>query len=396
MMVIIIVFLTSNQKNSKKLLTFFSNNSILVTVVSTQMIRVLKISTHYIIIKGVKEMELGKRKEMILSAIVEHYIRTGEPIGSKLLMQTLPISVSSATIRNEMSELHEMGLLEQPHTSAGRIPSQIGYRYYIDNLMNTNQLSEEERMLIRSELEKSMGNPDKLLSKAGEMLARLTGCAAVATTPTDEGATIKHIELMPVGRRIAMIVMMTSSGIIKNGICKTETEITQDMVSCFYDIVNECFVGHPVSDVGTVMIQTLVASLGENALTMSPLFVVLADIASQAQQAEIRLEGEQNLLNHREYGSDIYEMMQFFDEKEKLERAISENKKGLQVIIGRENMYRQLENSSMIISRYSIGGHDGGAIGIIGPTRLDYARLIPSIEYLTDLVGKMLTDTLEE
>ena len=341
-------------------------------------------------------MELGKRKEMILAAIVEQYIKSGEPIGSKFLMDALPISVSSATIRNEMSELHEMGLLEQPHTSAGRIPSQAGYRYYIDNLMNANELSENERELIKNELERSMGSPDKLLEKAGEMLARLTGCAAIATTPTDEGAVIKHIEIMPVGTRIAMIVMMTSSGIIKNGICKVETELTKDMVQCFYDIVNECFIGRPVSDVGTVMIQTLVASLGSNALAMSPLFVVLADIANQALQAEIRLEGEQNLLHHREFGNNAYEMMQFFDEKDKLERAISESKKGLQVIIGRENMYRQLENSSMIISRYSIGGHDGGAIGIIGPTRLDYARLIPSIEYLTELVGKMLTDTLEE
>ena len=241
-----------------------------------------------------------------------------------------------------------------------------------------------------------MGSPDKLLEKAGEMLAKITGCAALATTPTDEGATIKHIELMPVGTRIAMIVMMTSSGIIKNGICKTDTEITRDMVNTFYDIVNECFIGRPVSDVGTVMIQTLVASLGANALSMSPLFVVLADIASQAMQAEIRLEGEQNLLHHREFGNSIYEMMQFFDEKDKLERAIATDKPGLNVIIGKENMYRQLENSSMIIARYSIGGHDGGTIGVIGPTRLDYARIIPSIEYLTSLVGEMLTDTLEE
>lgn len=346
--------------------------------------------------KGCEEMELGKRKELILAAIVEQYIKSGEPIGSKLLMQSLPISVSSATIRNEMSELHEMGFLEQPHTSAGRIPSQAGYRYYVDKLMNTDELSGEDRRLIRNELERMAGDPDKLLEKAGEMLARLTGCAAIATTPTDEGATIKHIELMPVGRKIAMIVMMTSSGIIKNGVCKTETELTPDMVQCFYDIVNDCFIGHPVSDVGTVMIQTLVASLGANALAMSPLFVVLADIANQALQAEIRLEGEQNLLHHREFGNNIYDMMQFFDEKDKLERALSSSKDGVQVIIGKENMYRQLENSSMIISRYSIGGHDGGAIGIIGPTRLDYAKLIPSIEYLTDLVGKLLTDTLEE
>ncbi len=341
-------------------------------------------------------MELGKRKEMILAAIVEQYIKSGEPIGSKLIMQSLPISVSSATIRNEMSDLHELGLLEQPHTSAGRIPSQAGYRYYVDKLMNKDVLSEEERKMIKSELERSIGNPDKLLEKAGEMLAKITGCAAVATTPTDECATIKHIELMPVGTRIAMVVMMTSSGIIKNGICRTETELTPEMVQNFYDIVNECFIGHPVSDIGTVMIQTLVASLGMNALSMSPLFVVLADIANQALQAEIRLEGEQNLLHHREFGNSIYDMMQFFDEKDKLERAISRDKSGLQVIIGRENMYRQLENSSMIISRYSIGGHDGGAIGIIGPTRLDYAKLIPSIEYLTDLLGQLLTDTFEE
>ena len=341
-------------------------------------------------------MELGKRKEMILSAIVEQYIKSGEPIGSKFLMDALPISVSSATIRNEMSELHEMGLLEQPHTSAGRIPSQAGYRYYIDNLMNTTELSENERELIKNELERSMGSPDKLLEKAGEMLAKLTGCAAIATTPTDEEAVIKHIEIMPVGTRIAMIVMMTSSGIIKNGICKVETELTKDMVQCFYDIVNECFIGRPVSDVGTVMIQTLVASLGSNALAMSPLFVVLADIANQALQAEIRLEGEQNLLHHREFGNNAYEMMQFFDEKDKLERALSNIKNPLDVFIGKENMYRQLENSSMIISRYSIKGHDGGVIGIIGPTRLNYAKLIPSIEYLTDLVSKMLTDTFED
>ncbi|MBR2418892.1 MAG: hypothetical protein IKB12_09695, partial [Clostridia bacterium] len=211
------------------------------------------------------------------------------------------------------------------------------------------------------------------------------------------GAVIKHIEIMPVGTRIAMIVMMTSSGIIKNGICKTETEITSDMVDTFYSIVNENFIGRPVSDVGTVMIQTLVASLGAHALTMSPLFVVLADIANQALQAQIRLEGEQNLLHHREYGNSIYDVMKFFDEKDKLERAISQKKDlPLQVIIGKENMYRQLENSSVIISRYSIGGHDGGAIGIIGPTRLDYRKLIPSIEYLTSVVGEILTDTLEE
>lgn len=341
-------------------------------------------------------MELGKRKELILAAIVEQYIKTGEPIGSKMLMSTLPITVSSATIRNEMSELAEMGLLEQPHTSAGRIPSNAGYRYYIDHLMNKYELSDEEKDSIRRELEHSAGDPERLLDKAGEMLARITGCAALATSPADSTALVKRIEIVPVGTRLAMIVLMTSTGIIKNGICRTETEITPDMIDNFYQIVGETFIGKPVSDIGTVMIQTLVASLGCNALAMSPLFVVLADLSAQAISSEIHLEGEQNLLHHRELGDNIFETLQFLDEDEKLERAVSAGKNGLNIMIGKENMYRQLENTSMIVARYNIQGHDGGAIGIIGPTRLDYAKLIPSVEYLTELVGKLLTDTFEE
>ena len=341
-------------------------------------------------------MELGKRKELILSAVVEQYITTGEPVGSKVLMSSLPIQVSAATIRNEMSELAEMGLLDQPHTSAGRVPSQAGYRYYIDNLMNKTELTEDEKYSLRLELERSAGDPDKLLGKAGQMLARITGCAAVSTSPADSGATVKRIEIVPVGTRLAMIVMLTSTGIIKNGVCRTDTEITPDMIDNFYRIVGETFIGKPVSDIGTVMIQTLVASLGSNALSMSPLFVVLSDIASQAISAEIHLQGEENLLHHRELGDNIYETLRFLDEEEKLERAVSSGKNALSVMIGKENMYRQLENTSMIVARYNIQGHDGGAIGIIGPTRLDYAKLIPSIEYLTEIVGKLLTDTFED
>ena len=239
-------------------------------------------------------MELGKRKEMILAAIVEQYIKTGEPIGSKFLMTALPISVSSATIRNEMNALAEMGYLDQPHTSAGRIPSQKGYRYYIDHLMNKCELDEDERQMVKEELERCAGNPEKLLSKAGELLAKITNCAALATSPTDAGATVKRIEIVPVGSKIAMIVLMTSTGIIKNAVCRLDVPLTVDMIENFHEIVDNTFIGHPVSDIGTVMIQTLVASLGANALAMSPLFVVLADLANQAVRAEVLLEGEQN------------------------------------------------------------------------------------------------------
>lgn len=341
-------------------------------------------------------MELGKRKELILAAIVEQYIKTGEPIGSKMLMNTLPISVSSATIRNEMSELVEAGLLEQPHTSAGRIPSQSGYRYYIDNLMNRCELSQDEKDAIKNELSKAAGDPDKLLSKAGELLADITNCASLATSPSDAEAVVKRIEILPVGTRLAMIVLMTNNGIIKNGICRLESEITSETIDLFYEISAKYFVGKPVSDISTALIQTLVASLGGMALSMSPLFVSLADVAAQAVKSEIHLQGEQNLLHHRELGDSIFDTLEFLDEDEKIVRALAQSKNPLSVLIGKENIFRQLENSSLIVARYNIQGHDGGALGIIGPTRLDYAKLIPNIEFLTKLVSKFLSDAFKD
>lgn len=340
-------------------------------------------------------MEMSERKKEILSAVVEQYVKTGEPVGSKLLMEILPFSVSSATIRNEMSDLTAMGYLTQPHTSAGRVPTQEGYRYYIDNLMDENEPDENEKRQIRMGIGTNIGDPEELLERAGEMLASLTNCATVATTPTDSLATVKRVELVPVGNRISMIVLMTSTGIIKNTVCKTDVPLTERMISRFDEIVEREFIGKPVTDIGMAMIQTLVASLGDMALAMSPLFVAFSDLASQAAQAEIRLEGRQNLLNHRELSAGAYEMFDFLSDEDKLERVMSSGDESLRVVIGRENMFRQLENSSIIISRYSVQGHSGGSIGIIGPTRIDYKRLIPRLKYISKLVGDLLTDTLE-
>lgn len=341
-------------------------------------------------------MKLSERRELILSAVVEQYIKTGEPVGSKAVMNSLPLSVSSATIRNEMSELSSLGFLVQPHTSAGRVPTQEGYRYYIDNLMSRTELTEDEKSFIQSELRREAGDPNKLLEKASEILARQTDCAALSTTPTDMGATVRKIEIVRIGSRLAMIVLMTSTGIIKSTICRTDFPISDDMLDKFREITERDFIGKPVTDIGTVMIQTLVATLGVNALSMSSLFVALSDIAQQAVQAEIHLEGEQNLLHHSELRGSIFSLMQFLDENEKLSRAVERKKDTLSVSIGTENMFTPLEKSSMILARYNIQGRDGGAIGIIGPTRLNYSKLIPSIEYLTEVVSALLTDTFED
>ncbi len=345
-------------------------------------------------------MEMTERKEKILAAIVEKYIQTGEPVGSKALVDSLGFSVSSATIRNEMADLIEMGYLEQPHTSAGRIPSSQGYRYYVENLMTTYDMSPVEKGIINSKLRDSSTEPQTVLEKAGNILADMAHCAAVTTTPTDHEAVVKRVELVPIGTRTAMVVMLTSSGILKTKVCRTDSEITIDIAENFYNIVKAYFIGKPASELSIARIQTLALSLGEKALIMTPLLVALADVAKMTERTELLLEGQTNLLSHKEFETNAFELMEFLRRSEPLNRIFSshsDTNNGMpSVLIGNENLFRELQNSTMIFSKYSIGGHESGTLGIIGPTRIDYARLIPSIKYLTDVVGIILSDNMED
>lgn len=340
-------------------------------------------------------MELSDRKKKILAAVVETYIRSGEPVGSKSLMEILPVKVSSATIRNEMAELASMGLLEQPHTSAGRIPSHTGYRYYIDNLMGTRELDAESRRKIENAIGNA-GDPEHLLSKAGEVLADLTNCATLSTTPAGEGTKIRRIEVVPVGTRTAMLVLLTSTGILKSRICRSDFPITVPMLEHFYNLTSSRLVGKPLSEINITTMQTLAASVGAEAFAMLPFLANIADLARDAAQTDIRLEGQSNLLGYRELEENAYELMEFLRKGEPLGALLSTNREDVHVLIGKENKYRQLENSSLILARYNVGGEESGTIGVIGPTRLDYAKLIPSVRYLTDLVGRLLTQSIHD
>lgn len=341
-------------------------------------------------------MEMTERKKHILAAIIERYIKTGEPVGSKLLLESLAISVSSATVRNEMAELSEMGYLEQPHTSSGRIPTQKGYRYYVDELMCERSLDEDLRRRIDMMLGTHFGDPEKLLKEASLILADITDCAVVTTTPTSEGAHIRKVELVPVSKRTAIIVLLTSSGILKDKVCRTDTDITDDIVRVFYKMAAEKFIGKPLRSMADIMLQSLVVSLGEYALAMSPIVVALSDLAKDAMRADIVLGGEHNLFNNSEISSDVLGIMELFSKRDTLLNVLSTTNNGLNVYIGKENPYTPLANSSMIVSSYNVSDSMGGVLGIIGPTRMDYARLVPSVKYLTKLVGEIISAERDE
>ncbi|NLX78907.1 MAG: heat-inducible transcription repressor HrcA [Clostridiales bacterium] len=340
-------------------------------------------------------MELSVRKNKILAAVVDRYILTGEPVGSKTVAAMLDHAVSSATIRNEMAELCELGYLEQPHTSSGRIPTQKGYRYYVDRLMGRYELASDEMYRIERQLESASSEPEALLIKASAILAELTGCAGISTTPKDEYTVIKKVELVPIGKKSIMVVLATSSGLLKSKVCRMDVPITLDLIELFYNVAAANFIGVRVSDIHAPLLQNIAASLGEKAFDMLGLVNAVADLAQICTSSELVLEGEANLLNHKELEANALELLTFLQDGDLLSKMLAERNSQLSVTIGKENVFKELENSSMILSSYSVLGQRAGSVGIIGPTRIDYARLIPSIKFLSQLVGKLLSDVTE-
>lgn len=339
-------------------------------------------------------MELSDRKKKILASVVERYIQTGEPVGSKVLCEGL--AVSSATVRNEMSELSEIGYLEQPHTSAGRVPSQKGIRFYINNLMPVYDISNADMFAVQSRFDNFDGEPKDILSDAARLLSEMTGCATVALTPYDVNAFIKRIELVPLGAKTALIVLMMSTGVIKSKICRCDSEIDITTAELFYNIAAAHFSGHTSDELTLADIQTLAASLGDKVLAMTPLIVTLCELAREASRCNVIIDGQSKLLNYKELESDVYNIFEHLRHTALLSRILNSGKDNLNITIGRESMNRAFENVSIISAKYSVSGRNVGAIGVIGPVRMDYARIIPNIISISDKVGNVLSELIDE
>ncbi len=345
------------------------------------------------IIKG-ESMELSERKKKILAAIVERYIQTGEPVGSKVLCGNL--AVSSATVRNEMSELSELGFLDQPHTSAGRIPSQQGLRYYVNNLMARCEISDADRFLIENRLTSDSAEPQEILSNAAKLLTEVTGCASVALTPYDVNAHINRVELIPISSRAVLVVLVVSTGVVKSRICRCDTEIDISFAELFYNIAAAHFTSHRSDELTIAKIQSIAASLGDKAFVMTPLLFALYELAHEASRCSLITEGQTKLLGFKELEPDVYKIFECLKTPSELVHVLNSGLDDFSVSIGRESRNRAFENTSIVSSKYSVSGKNVGAIGIIGPLRIDYARFVPNIICISETVGKILSETINE
>ncbi len=341
-------------------------------------------------------MQLNTRKQKILSAVIDLYVATGEPVGSKAICDILDFNVSSATVRNELSELSEMGLLEQPHTSAGRVPSQKGYRLYIDTLMKRHPLSGEEQRYLDSMLLPTANDPQRLLDGVSRVLAGMSRFTAISTTPSSSTAEVKGVQFVQTSRRTAMVILMTSAGTMKSRVFHCDFDLTPEILRVFFRVLNEKLVGLPVSTITPAYIQSLAVSLGEMSILMSSPLMAVLEVAQDSMQAEVLLDGEMNLLFYREFEpEEVRRIMGFLSRPQEISRLLEQKANSIRVLIGEETNQPELSGSSVIVSRYAVGGEDAGAIAIIGPTRMNYSKMISNIEYLSGSVGKILTELMD-
>ena len=341
-------------------------------------------------------MELSARKLKILSAVIDNYVRSAEPISSKLLCDLLGISISSATIRNELAELTELGLLEQPHTSAGRIPSHRGYRLYINELMSKAHLPRKTRDYIDSELNLNARDPELVLKNAAALLVNMTNFAVISTSISAQKNSVRSIQLVQISAYTAMLILTTSSGLVKNRVFRCEFLLTADVLQAMSNALNEKFVGVLLADITPAFIQTAAVSLGEMAFLMSDVFGALLEVARQASKTDFHFDGQTNLLLIPEFNQQAaIKLMNFFTYAEDInDLLLLPGNSKTRVFIGQESQHEELAQSSVIVTRYVVNGENCGSLGIVGPTRMNYSSVIASLEYVASLLGAALNKLL--
>ena len=341
-------------------------------------------------------MEPSARKQMILAEIVERFIQSGEPVGSKSLLSAEGLSVSSATVRNDMAELTEKGYIVQPHTSAGRIPTQTGYRFYVDNIMKLTPVTESGEEYIREALAKNSDSPESILQGAADTLSRLTGCVALATTPDGNEGRIRRISFVPTGAHAGMAVVIASNGVIKTKLFRCEFLLTPELLGVFEKAFNDTFAGIRLSAVNRPFVQTAAANFGELSLFMTAPLMAIMEACEQAAQVSVYHSGFGRLMNVT--GMDLtgaHRVWEFLQNEHDLAAMLERLPQTPSVTIGAENSRVELSNCSVISARYTAGDASTGAIAAVAPMRTDDARTFSILECIVKNVGSLIGELVE-
>lgn len=345
-------------------------------------------------------MALNGRKLLILQAIIEDYINTAEPVGSRTISKKYITNVSSATIRNDMADLEDMGYIEQPHTSAGRVPSDKAYRLYVDSLMGQNIINEAKIEYIKKEFIETLGEMDRLVKHASKLLSDLTRYTSIAIAPQLSKTCLKHIQFIKVDSSNVLAVIVTDAGFVKNSVIRVEDEMDDKTLEKVSKIFNENLSGmsfEELIDMDIENVKDLDRKINGYKDIFIQIFPELLQILKYSDKAEVYHEGVSNLLDLPEYSNveKAKEVLNILEEHDLLFNILSDATHDLKVAIGKENKVERLKDCSLITTTYSINGKTIGSIGVIGPTRMEYSKVITIVDSLTynlnDILSKMLT-----
>lgn len=331
----------------------------------------------------------------ILRAVTNDYIDTAEPVGSRTLAKKYALGVSPATIRNEMADLEESGYLQQPHTSAGRIPSDKGYRFYVDELMDRHCWTQEQKAVLRHEIETRRHAIEDMIHHTARILAWLTDQIALVLAPNLSNASFRHVQYIQLDPQSVLIVMVLDPGFVQNRLVRLAGPITQEDLMRITNFCNTRLVGISVADVGRSLISELRDVIVDGALFEATLDLLHRGLA-RTRAERVYMDGSVNLLNHPEF-RDVERaraLLEVLEDTETMMEILEEasGSSGLVVQIGQENKREEIKDCSIINATYSIGGETIGTIGILGPTRMDYGKITSVVEEVATALSELLSN----
>ena len=338
-------------------------------------------------------MGLSDRKKKILTAVVEEYIRTAEPVGSKTILQNSDLNCSSATIRNELAELASLGYLDQPHTSAGRVPTPKGYRIYVNELMDRNALSFEETETINNTLDERINVYDPGSMDIGKLTSQLTNYPAVTFTEYAP-ATIQRFDIIYVDANTFIIVVMLSNNTVKNKLVHLPVSATKITIQTLSSLFNANFTGKTDEQITPQLISNTERAAGETVGLTRVIASFVIEVLEESHSTEGFIAGENRLLSQPEYKNPekAHQLINYLSSGGNVLSGteLAMQKDEVRVLIGPENVAEELKDSSVIIASYDAGDNMRGIIGVVGPTRMDYSAVAAKLKFLADGLSKRL------
>ena len=337
-------------------------------------------------------MELTERKKKVLQSIVDLYIRTAEPVGSKAVTELPDMKYSSATIRNEMAELTAMGYLEQPHTSAGRVPSAAGYRLYVDELMMDYRLSMDETRSINTAIEEKMERVDKLVERVAKLVSQATDLPAISVASRQAGVTVSRYELLLTGPGSVVLVLLLSNEEVVNKRIKLPMDLEEADLKMLSAVLNAGMTDLQAEEINQAVMERILRSAGKAAALVPVVVDFTADALRKQGSTNMAVAGQMRLLGQPEYRDvdKAQKLMTSLDEDALANLpAVMQGANGTKVLVGPENVAQELKDTSVVMTKFDIGDGMQGMIGVVGPTRMDYAKVTARLSYFAESLSKM-------